>query len=280
MNSYSKIDQSDITALLFPDQCKDHKSLCSSDAEDVNFEVDSGVFLTCRYYVSAQDAPVLFFYPATKGFDPLLFDRVAASYIKQGINVFVASYRGCGTNGGSPSVRAIYADSRKLFLSAIEWLGGKGCKGPLFVMGQSLGSICAIDTVFANADLVKGLILESSICGTASFLKALGGSEECADISEEEGFNTLAKIETIKNPTLIFHGARDKLVSSSEAEKIQASSGARTKQFFIIPGAEHNNVCEVGGDLYIKTIKQFMDMVCGVNTWRQRRKDLKGNQKG
>jgi hypothetical protein len=278
MNPYSRIDHPKIVALLFPPQCKDH-SPCSSSAEEVSFEIGSGLVLNCTYYFAGQDAPVLFIYPAIGGFAPS-FELVAENYLQQGMNVFLASYRGCERNSGSPSVGAMYADSEKLFRPAIEWLNGKGCNGPVFVMGQSLGSICAIDTVLENGDSVKGLILESGICGTAAFLEALGVSPEIADVSEEEGFNTLAKIEKIKNPTLIFHGARDVLVATAEAEKIQASSGARTKQFFVIPGAEHNTVGETGGDLYIKTIKQFTDTVCGVNTWRQKRKDNKGNQKG
>ena len=278
MNPYNRIDHPEIVALLFPPQCKDH-SPGSSSAEEVSFETGSGGVLNCRYYFAGQDAPVLFIYPAIGGFAPL-FELVAENYLEQGINVFLASYRGCGRNSGSPSVGSMYADSEKLFRPAIDWLNGKGCNGPIFVMGQSLGSICAIDTVLKNGDSVKGLILESSICGTASFLGALGASSEHADISEEEGFNTLGKIEKIKIPTLIFHGSRDGLVSIAEAEQIQASSGARTKQFFVIPGAEHHTVGKTGGDLYIKTIKQFTDTVCGVNTWRQKRKDNKGNQKG
>ena len=145
-------------------------------------------------------------------------------------------------------------------------------------MGQSLGSICAIDTVLKNGDSLKGLIIESGICGTASFLEAMGASLEHADILEEDGFNNIEKIEKIKTPTLIFHGARDVLVAAAEAENLQASSGARTKQFFIIPGAEHHTLGETGGELYVQAIKQFTDTVCGVNTWRKKRKDHKRNQ--
>lgn len=222
---------------------------------------------------------MLFLYPATGG-SAHSFDMVAENCLKQGMNVFLASYRGCGANSGSPSVGAIYADSEKLFHLAMDWLSGKGCTGHFFVMGQSLGSVCAIDTVFKNGDSVKGLIIESGICSTASFLEAMGASLEHADISEEDGFNNIAKIENIKTPTLIFHGARDVLVAAAEAENLQASSGARTKQFFIIPGAEHHTLGETGGELYVRTIKQFTDTVCGVNTWRTKRKDHKRNRKG
>jgi hypothetical protein len=128
-------------------------------------------------------------------------------------------------------------------------------------------------------DSIKGLILESGICDTTSFLEALGASGVQTDFTEKEGFNTLEKIEKIKIPTLIFHGACDGLVAIAEAENLQASSGARAKQFFVIPGADHHTVGKTGGKLYIKTIKEFIDTVSGVNTWRQKRRDHKSKRK-
>lgn len=278
MIPYSKIDQPEIISLLFPSQTK-ITSPCPENAEDVIFEADSGVILNCRYYLKDLQAPLLFLYPATD-VSTDSFDTVATKYLMQGMNVFLASYRGCGKNSGTPSVGAMYTDSEKLFQLAIDWLRDKGCTGHLFVMGQSLGSICAIDTVYKNGESIKGLIIESGICDTTAFLEAMGASLGHAGISEEEGFNNIEKIEKIKNPTLIFHGARDQLVAIAEAEKLQASSGARTKQFFVIPGAEHHTVGYTGGDLYVQTIKKFTDTVCGVNTWRQKRRTHKRNQQG
>jgi alpha-beta hydrolase superfamily lysophospholipase len=278
MTPYSKIDQPEVIELLFPPQSRT-ESPCPANAEDVSFEVGAEVTLHCRFYLSDLEAPLLFFYPATnESIDS--FDSVAEKYLKQGMNLFLATYRGCGNNNGSPSVAGMFADSEKLFQLASDWLKNKGCTGHYFVMGESLGSVCAIDTVLNNGDAVKGLIIESGICGTASFLKALGASQEHADIPEEDGFNNLEKIEKIEIATLIFHGAKDGLVAMAEAENLQASSGARTKQFFVIPGAERHTVSETGGDLYAQTIKQFTDTVCGVNTWRQKRRSQKRNQNG
>ena len=181
MTPYSKIDQPEVIALLFPPQ-REATSPCPANAEDVVFEVGSDVTLNCRYFFTDQAAPVLFFYPATDGTAEYL-DTVAEKYLNQGMNVFLASYRGCGSNSGSPSVAAMYADSEKLFHLATAWLKDKGSTGHLFVMGQSLGSICAIDTVFKNGESVKGLIIESGICDTAAFLEAKGASIGDADIS-------------------------------------------------------------------------------------------------
>lgn len=275
---YSKLDQPEVTVLLFPSQSTPFSS-CPANAEDVSLDIGSGNTLHCRFYFADPAAPVLFYYPATS-VSTLSFDPVAENYLKHGLNVFLASYRGCGNNSGSPSLAAMYADSEILFRLAARWLSDKGCTGPLFVMGQSLGSICAIDTVIKNDDLIKGMIIESGICSTASFLAALGASPEQADIVQKDGFDNVEKIEKIKKPTLIFHGARDQLVAVAEAEKLQAASGARTKQFFVIPGAEHHTVSDTGGELYIKAIKQFTDTVCGVNTWRQKRRSHKRNSQG
>jgi len=278
MTAYSKIDKPDVIALLFPSHGT-ISSPCPANAEDVEFEAEPGIILNYRSYFVNREAPVLFFYPAI-GVSLDSFDMIAEKYLNQGMNVFVASYRGCGNNNGSPSVGAMYQDSEKLFPEVLDWLKQRQCSGPLFVMGQSLGSICAIDSVFRNGDSVKGLIIESGIGETASFLAAMGVPLEKIAFLEEEGFNNLEKIEKITVPTLIFHGSRDQLVTIAEAENLQASSGARTKQFFVIPGAEHHTVSETGGELYIKTIKQFTDTVCGVNTWRQKRRSHKRNQKG
>jgi hypothetical protein len=48
----------------------------------------------------------------------------------------------------------------------------------------------------------------------------------------------------------------------------------------VIPGAGHDTVSKIGGDLYFQKIKEFINTVCGVNTWRQRRKEYKGNKSG
>lgn len=278
MTQYPQIDHPRSLALLFP-RLNSSASICPENAEDISFELSGDVALHCRYYFSSADAPIIYFYPASS--EPQsAFDKMAQDYQRHGMNVFLVSYRGCWQNEGSPTVGAMYEDSRQLFPLAADWLKTRGSNGPIFVMGQSLGSICAIDTVFNNPDLIKGMVIESGICGTASYLKAMGLSLDLAAFSEIEGFDNLKKIEKIKNPTLIFQGARDSLVAIKEAEELQASSGARTKQFFVIPGAEHHTVSSTGGELYLQTIKQFTDTVCGINTWRQKRRKHKNKQQG
>jgi len=274
----SKIDRPDILSLLFQPPV-DYVGTCPALAEDVSLNIADGVSLSCRFYFVALDAPTLLYYHG--GCDSSdTFDAEAEAFNYCGINVFLASYRGFGKSTGSPAFSSLFADARLLFSLAAAWLAGKGCSGPLFVMGRSLGSVCALDVVSANPELVKGMIIESGYCKTIALLQAIGADTATLAISEDEGFNTLHKIAEIKVPTMIFHGSRDILVPVGQAEKLQAASGARNKQFLLIPGATHHTVSKTGGTLYYKTIQGFIETTCGINTWRQRRKKFKAGQPG
>lgn len=278
MDIPSKIDRPDILSLLFQPPA-DYIGNRPALAEDVSLNIARGVSLSCRFYFVALAAPILLYYHG--GCDSSdTFDAEAETINQCGINVFLASYRGFGKSTGSPAFSSLFADARTLFTHAVAWLAEKGCSGPLFVMGRSLGSVCVLEVVQANTQLVKGMILESGYCETIALLQALGADTAELALSEEEGFNNLQKIASIKIPTMIFHGSRDFLVPVAQAERLQAASGARNKQFFIIPGAAHHTVSKTGGTLYFKTIQGFIETTCGINTWRQRRKKMKTGQSG
>ncbi|MBU1567237.1 MAG: lysophospholipase [Proteobacteria bacterium] len=235
--------------------------------------------MTCRFYLSNPEAPaVIYFHGGGESSDS--FDAEAEAFTQEGINVFLASHRGFGKSTGTASMSTLLADAGLQFSLAIEWLAAKKYSGAIIVMGRSLGSVCALDVVNNNPDSIKAMILESAFCDTLPLLTAIGAEKSAEEISEEDGFNNLHKIAKIKVPTLLFHGSKDVLVPIPQVEKLQAASGAKNKQFLIIPGAKHDTVSQVGGGLYFKTIKGFIDTICGINTWRQRRRKFKTDPDG
>ena len=173
----------------------------------------------------------------------------------------------------------MFRDGGKLFSGVIDWLREKNYPGPLFIMGRSLGSACAIDLAALHGNLVKGLLIESGFADTLPLLKTLGISPTAAGIQEEEGFGNKEKIAHVKIPTMILHGARDQLIPPSEAEKLQAESGARNKQFLLIPGADHNTMISTAGRLYFQTIRQFIDTITGASSWRNKRRQKQSEAK-
>ena len=278
MQHSASLDIPEIRALFFQPP-HNYNGMCPPNAEDLSLAICEGVVLSCRFYLSAPDASnLIYFHGGSDSSDT--FDAEADFYTQSGINVFLATLRGFGKSTGSPSLATLKEDAGMQFSTAIKWLAGKCYTGAILVMWRSLGSVCAVDVVHNNPDLVKAMILESAFCETIPLLKAMGAEKTATGFSENEDFNNLQKITQIKIPTMIFHGSRDTLVSISQAEKLQAASGAKNKQFLVIPGAEHNTVWKTGGNLYFQTIKGFIDTVCGTNTWRQRRRKFKADQDG
>jgi pimeloyl-ACP methyl ester carboxylesterase len=270
----SKLDRPEIlSTIFFPRQ--DHGHGSPPLAKDFLIDVsEDGTTLLCRFHTCDKDAPVILFFHGN-GEIVSDYDTIAGEYTRAGINIFFATYRGYGGSSGSPSVSALFHDNSTIAGYLQEYLRGNGYTGALFAMGRSLGSVSAIDLVSRYPDDFKGLILDSAFADTLPLAKRLGYDVSNHDITEEDCFNNLAKIRKISNPTLIFHGARDQIIPLAEAEKLQAESGAKTKQFHIVPGADHNSIISIGGSLYFETIKNFIDTVTGQNTWRKRRRSHK-----
>lgn len=278
MHSLAKLDHPGIRPLLLKPPGENTGS-CPANAEDLHLAIGEGAVLACRFYLAAPDAPtVIYFHGGWESSDT--FDVEAESFIQAGMNVFLTSYRGFGKSTGTPSLSTLLADAEMQFSQATTWLAEKKFSGATALMGRSLGSVCVLHLAGQNPEAIKAMILESAFCETLPLLTALGVDNATAGISEDDGFNNLRKIAQIKTPTLLLHGARDVLVPVSQAEKLQAASGAKNKQFLIIPGAEHDSVSQTGGQLYFRTIKGLIDTVCGVNTWRLRRKKFQDQPDG
>lgn len=278
MHPLTKLDHPEILSLLLQPP-RDFVGSCPAKAEDLSLPIGEGVLLACRFYLSAPEAPtIIYFHGGGESTDS--FDAEAEAFNQVGINVFLAAQRGFGKSTGTPAMATLLADANGQYSQAISWLAKKGYAGAIVVMGRSIGTVCAIDVVRNNPDEIKAMILESAFCETLPLLAAIGAGKAAVGICEDEGFNNLQKIAGIKVPTMIFHGSRDVLVPVSQAEKLQAASGAKNKQFLLIPGAEHQSVSKTGGKLYFSTIKGFIDTICGVNTWRQRRRKFKVDQDG
>lgn len=270
------IDIPEINSLLF-----DHKrtgfDTSPKNATVLPLNDSSANPILAHFYAAEKSSANIIFFPSAE--TPLeQFDGMATSYNQQGIGVLILSYRGDNNHGGASTLSEFFEDGRVLFEQAVLWLRENEYTGAKFVMGQSLGSVLAIEAVFQNPDSVKGLLLESAMGLTSTYLHNRGLNTDSIEGLEEHGFNNLKKIEKIELPTLIFHGARDVWIPIAEAENLQSFSGARTKQFFIIPGAQHDFLYRSGGQLYFETIKKFIDTLCGVNTWRQKRKKYLDDQ--
>lgn len=125
------------------------------------------------------------------------------------------------------------------------------------IWGRSLGSVSAIELA-SSEETVAGLIIESGIAQTMPLLLTIGLDVQALGIDEPDGFGNLQKIAQVQKPTYILHAQHDQIIPVSLAEGLQSVCGARSKEFQMIPGADHNNILALTGTLYFKAISQFL----------------------
>lgn len=243
-------------------------------ALNISLTTPQGDKINCFLHTAATDAaPIILYFhdPATEDLTNLA--ETAKNFQSAQLNFLAVEY--CHSADDKTGYSHLLLRGVDIVVAACQWLKNNGYDGQIFLMGQSIGGNVALNSAAKHTELIKGLILEDLIGETASFCRSFAPEFAELDMSETDGFNCLQLIAELKTPTLFFHGAKDILVSTRDAEKLQSYSGARTKQFYIIPGAERGHLQQIGGDLYFQTIKKFTDTVCGTNTWREKRRKFK-----
>lgn len=271
------LDRPDILQVLFHPRTIARTPL-PQQALDIDVAITPEVTLGCRMFAAGKDAPIIFFFHGN-GEIVADYDTIGPEYQRLNLNFVVTDFRGYGWSTGSPSASTLLADARILYKQLTKQLRKSGYNGPLYIMGRSLGCTCAIDLAALHNEEIHGLIIDSGFAETVPLARTLGLDPDKLGITEEKTFNNSFKISTVTKPTFILHGREDQLIPLAHAERLMAASGARSKEFQVIPGADHNSLIVVAGKLYFQAIKKFIDKVEGVSDWRRRRKAFKDAQK-
>jgi len=72
-------------------------------------------------------------------------------------------------------------------------------------------------------------------------------------------------VRDVHVPIYIFHGTEDRLIKCEYSEQLFANTG-EPKTLWLIRGADHSNIAEVGGEEYYKRILEFYDRALGEQT--------------
>lgn len=263
--SYEKLDHPDVLAVTFHPRREDappHPAIL-----DYDMPVAPDVIIGARLHLENPDNPTILFFHGN-GEIASDYDAIGRLYNKHKMNFIAVDYRGYGRSTGTPTVTHMMSDAHTIFAETKQLLKEKGYNAPLFIMGRSLGSSCAIELAAAYKDEISGLLIDSGFAETLPLLTALGVDLHAIDITEEDGFRNAQKIATIDKPTFILHGQFDQIIPIASVELLQSHSPAKNKQFQIIPGADHNSIIEKVGEMYFAAIRQFFDKVLKVRPKR------------
>lgn len=258
--SYAKLDQAGVTEYLFH-PTPPAAAPCPASAEDIHLDMEDGATIHLRIFPSGNlEAPCLLFFHGN-GEIVSDYDDAGEIYNKLDITFIAAEYRGYGHATGTPSATAMLTDCHAILKEVSSWRKGHGYTGKFLVMGRSLGSASAIELAWAHPDLVDALLVDSGFALTLPLLQTIGVDVDGLGITEQDGFHNLDKIQKISMPTYIIHGQNDEIIAITNATELISGSLAEQKEFQTVPGAGHNSLMSVAGDLYYEVMGRFIKKI-------------------
>lgn len=271
---YAKLDQPGVVQVLFHPR-KESDSTPPPGAIDYEIAVEEGVRVGARFHMADTTAPnILFFH----GNGEIVgdYDSIGPMYNEHGLSFLAVDYRGYGRSGGTPTVTSMMRDAHVIFKEIRNWLKNEKRTGPLVVMGRSLGSACALELAASYEQDMSGLIIDSGFPHTVPLLNCLGVDTQSLGITEADGFRNIQKIGQFAKPTLIIHAQHDQFIPVMSAEILQVQCIARSKEFQMVPGADHNTILLRTGKHYFENIKRFINKMQGIREKRSYRKRREG----
>ncbi|MCP5419322.1 MAG: alpha/beta fold hydrolase [Gammaproteobacteria bacterium] len=226
-------------------------------SEDLDIPVAAGVTVAARYHPAELWAPTILYFHGN-GEIVADYDPVAPYYRKAGASFVCVDYRGYGRSSGYPSVKSLIEDAHRVLDAVRAHLARRQHRGPLVIMGRSLGSAPAIELAATHGAEIDGLILESGFANTPDLLEHLGMPAEHLKDSML-GEDNEDKMLRVTVPLLVLHAEYDEIVPSWHGRVNYERAASTNKQLVMIPDADHNTIMMVGGPDYWHAIGDFLN---------------------
>jgi uncharacterized protein len=218
-----------------------------AEAKDRWITTRDGVRLNAWWFANPESRLVTLFLHGNAGNVTHRIDHAHAMN-RAGSSVVVLDYRGYGKSPGNPSRVSLHFDADAAYEAVLQ-LGYRA--GEIILHGESLGTAVAVE--LASRRSCAGLILESPF---ASLSEMAGRLLPFLGPLLIHGFNTKKAIRHLRVPLLVIHGDADEIVPFSQAQAVFEAAN-QPKQFWRIPGAQHNNVLFAAGDDYVRLLQSF-----------------------
>lgn len=166
-----------------------------------------------------------------------------------GWGVFMPDYRGYGGSSGAPTEEGLYRDAQ----AAANWLEANG-ERLLVYLGESLG--CGVAVELAKRRPPAGLILQSGF-SSAVDVAAMAYPYLPVRLLLRDRYESTSKMSTISCPLLVIHGERDSIIPVRLGRALYEAAN-EPKEWWVVPGADHNDVPYVGGREYLKKVDGFL----------------------
>lgn len=240
----------------YPWEDRDWARLGALPLEDVWFQASDGTKLFGWYAAQPVGTAVVLWCHGNAGNMTHRLGNLQALY-RLGLSVFLFDYRGYGRSQGRPSEDGLYADA----VGAYDYLVRVRRVTPerMVVFGRSLGA--AVAGALAAQRPAAGLLLESCFPSIEAVARhhymglplhwLLGAA-----------FRLEERLPQLSLPKLFVHGDRDDIIPITLGQRTYAAAKP-PKEFYIVRGADHNDVPSVGGKAYFSKLSEFIGSVVG-----------------
>lgn len=178
-------------------------------------------------------------------------------FLDRGYGLVAPAYRGSSGSSGTPSEKALIADSSVIY-RRIEGLQGAGMrpyqpefeKRPAVVIyGESLGTAVTLALMETLAvDDIKGrgrpeaVILEAPFTSIPALAEHHYPGTEALAEKIDNTWRSLDRAAGLTMPLLVLHGTEDDLIPIDMGRQIFAAAPSREKDFHVVKGAGHTDL--------------------------------------
>lgn len=179
----------------------------------------------------APDFPIIVYFHGNAGH---VGDRIPKlrHFSEAGFGLLAVSYRGYGNSKGNPTEEGLYDDAKAAIHYALRDLGYK--PEELVLYGESLGSGVATHIAKMLADLgtpAGTLVLEAPYTSVARRSQELYRFIPAYYLVKDR-YDSLAKIDAIACPLLLFHGELDTVIPIAHGRELLAKAKAPKRGVF------------------------------------------------
>lgn len=219
-------------------------------AENLPVETSDGVRLS-GWWIRGRGETALLFFPGNAGNVGHRLERARRLVEALGLDIALVDYRGYGRSGGRPSEKGLSEDGDAIWRAA----SARGFPADRIVFfGESLGGAVAIETALRRP--CRALILEAPFLSVPAMARAVYPFIPASLVRTR--FDNAGKIGRISVPKLIVQAERDEVVPPEQTQRL-FELAAPPKEYFVIPGAGHNDADLVGGKPYLEVWRRFLE---------------------
>jgi len=230
------------------------------NVEILKFHIGDDVLIGGFFFKNDVNLPTILLFHGN-GEVALDYRSIAPMFFKCDVNLAIVDFRGYGFSSGDPFYSCLISDAMPIFTAFTEWMDERTLLDSLFVLGRSLGSICAAEIGAHNPTNLRGIIFESGFASAYNMM--VNQFRVRSPYLTPESLNEYSndtRVRKFTKSTLIIHGTSDWIIPPTEAELLYKNLPDNiNKKLILIEDAGHNNILSFEKE-YFSPLSEFIKL--------------------